>query len=326
MTPTATHAKCRLSGFKPTGHLHLGNLLGALRPLAAAQHDHDSIALIADLHALTIEHDPRTVRALTREQATVMLAAGVDPARTAIVVQSHVPEHTELHYLLECATHHGEAARMIQFREKSAGGGPVRLSLLTYPVLMAADILLHDVREVPVGDDQRQHLELARTLATRFNARYGETFVVPEAVRPPAAARIMDLADPRVKMGKSGAAGAGRIGLLDPPEVVRRTIARAVTDTVGVVRHDPVAQPGVTNLLEILAACSGAPPADSYAGLKRAVTEAVEATLAPIRARHAELAADPGYVDAVLADGAARVRDTARATIRRTREAIGLLT
>ncbi|RZU52577.1 tryptophanyl-tRNA synthetase [Krasilnikovia cinnamomea] len=328
MTPTATLTgnKTRLSGFKPTGHLHLGNLLGALRPLAAAQHDHDSIALIADLHALTVEHDPRTVRALTREQATVMLAAGVDPARTAIVVQSQVPEHTELHYLLECVTSHGEAARMIQFRERSAGGGPVRLSLLTYPVLMAADILLHDVRAVPVGDDQRQHLELARTVATRFNARYGETFVVPEAVRPESAARIMDLADPRAKMGKSGAVGAGRIGLLDPPEVVRRTIARAVTDTVG-VRHDLDAQPGVTNLLEILAACTGAPPGPlgSYAALKREVTGAVEAALAPIRARHAELAADPGYVDAVLADGAARVRDTARATIRRAREAIGLL-
>ncbi|GAB1690053.1 tryptophan--tRNA ligase [Krasilnikovia sp. M28-CT-15] len=329
MTPTATltSSKTRLSGFQPTGHLHLGNLLGALRPLAAAQHDHDSIALIADLHALTVEHDPQTVRALTLEQATVMLAVGVDPARTAIVVQSQVPEHTELHYLLECATNHGEAARMIQFKEKSAGGGPVRLSLLTYPVLMAADILLHDVREVPVGDDQRQHLELARTVATRFNARYGETFVVPEAVRPPAAARIMDLADPTAKMGKSGTVGAGRIGLLDPPEVVRRTIARAVTDTVGVVRHDPAAQPGVTNLLEILAACTGAAPGPlaSYAALKREVTDAVEAALAPIRARHAELVADPGYVNAVLADGAARVRETARATIRRAREAIGLL-
>ncbi|GAB1645625.1 tryptophan--tRNA ligase [Krasilnikovia sp. MM14-A1259] len=326
MTLTVTRTR-RLSGFKPTGHLHLGNLLGALRPMAAAQHDHDSIALIADLHALTVEHDPQTVRALTREQATVMLAAGVDPARTAIVVQSQVPEHTELHYLLECATGHGEAARMIQFKEKSAGGGPVRLSLLTYPVLMAADILLHDIREVPVGDDQRQHLELARTLALRFNARYGETFVVPEAVRPESAARIMDLADPHAKMGKSGAAGAGRIGLLDPPELVRRTIARAVTDTAGVVRHDPDAQPGVTNLLEILAGCTGTPPGPlgSYAALKREVTDAVEAALAPIRARHAELAADPGYVAEVLADGAARVRDTARATVRRAREAIGLL-
>ncbi len=170
MTGTLTRTR-RLSGFKPTGHLHLGNLLGELRPMAAAQHEYESIAMIADLHAMTIEHDPATVRALTLEQATVMLAAGVDPARTAIIVQSQVSEHSELHYLLECVTSYGEAARMIQFKEKSAGGGPVRLSLLTYPVLMAADILLYDTRHVPVGDDQSQHLELARTIATRFNHR-----------------------------------------------------------------------------------------------------------------------------------------------------------
>jgi tryptophanyl-tRNA synthetase len=321
----------RLSGFQPTGHLHLGNLLGALRPMAAAQDDHESIAMIADLHALTIEHDPATVRALTLEQATVMLAAGVDPTRTAIIVQSQVPEHAELHYLLECGTMHGEAARMIQFKEKSAAGGPVRLSLLTYPVLMAADILLYDTRYVPVGDDQSQHLELARTIATRFNHRYGETFVVPEAVRPEGVARIMDLANPAMKMGKSSGP-AGRIALLDPSDVVRRTIARAVTDTVGVVRRDPERQPGVTNLLDILAACTdfarpNSAPREftSYGELKRAVTDAVEATLAPIRVRHAELAADPGYVNSVLADGRARVRETARATVRRARQAIGLL-
>jgi tryptophanyl-tRNA synthetase len=315
----------RLTGFQPTGHLHLGNLLGAMLSLIAAQARSSSIAMIADLHAMTREHDPARVRALTLEQATVLLAAGVDPDRTALIAQSQVPEHTELHYLLECLTHHGEAARMIQFKEKSAAGGPVRLSLLTYPVLMAADILLYDTREVPVGEDQTQHLELARTIATRFNHRYGETFVVPEGVRPDAAARIMDLADPATKMGKS--AGAGRIGLLDPPEVTRRTIARAVTDTVGAVRHDPVRQPGVTNLLAILEACTGEPAGrfSSYGELKRAVTDAVEAALAPVRARHAELARDPGYVRKVLADGREKVRPTAHATVRRARQAIGLL-
>jgi tryptophanyl-tRNA synthetase len=315
----------RLSGFQPSGHLHLGNLLGALRPMAAAQDDRESIAMIADLHALTIEHNPATVRTMTRELATLMLAAGIDPARTAIIVQSQIPEHTALHYLLESTTMHGEAARMIQFKEKSAAGGPVRLSLLTYPVLMAADILLYDTRHVPVGDDQRQHVELARTIATRFNHRYGETFTVPEAVKPVGAARIMDLANPAAKMSKSS--GTGRIGLLDPSEVVRRTIARAVTDPVGVVRRDPDAQPGVTNLLEILAACTGsaAESFTSYGALKRAVTEAVEAALAPIRARYAELQADPGHVDAVLADGKARVRETAQATLSRARRAIGLL-
>jgi tryptophanyl-tRNA synthetase len=315
----------RLTGFKPTGHLHLGNLLGALRPLIAAQDDTASIALIADLHALTIEHDPARVRSLTLEQATVMLAAGVDPERTPIVVQSHVPEHTELHYLLECATGFGEAARMIQFKEKSAGGGHVRLSLLTYPVLMAADILLHDIQQVPVGEDQNQHLELARTIATRFNGRYGKTFTVPEGVRPEAAARVMDLAEPVTKMGKSS--GNGQIGLLDPPEVVRRTIARAVTDELAMVRRDRAAQPGVTNLIDILAECTGREPSDphSYGALKREATEAVEALLAPIRTRHAELAADPGHVRKILAEGAARVRPRAQATVRRTRAALGLL-
>lgn len=315
----------RLTGFKPTGHLHLGNLLGALRPLIAAQDHADSIALIADLHALTMDHDPERVRALTLEQATVMLAAGVDPERTPIVVQSQVPEHTELHYLLECVAGFGEAARMIQFKEKSAGGGHVRLSLLTYPVLMAADILLHDIRQVPVGEDQNQHLELTRTLATRFNTRYGPTFTIPEGVRPEAAARVMDLADPVVKMGKSG--GTGQIGLLDAPEVVRRTVARAVTDELTEVRRDPEKQPGVTNLIDILAACSGRSPTDahSYGALKREVADAVEALLTPIRARHAELAADPGHVRAILAAGAAAVRPRAAATVRRTRTALGLL-
>jgi tryptophanyl-tRNA synthetase len=317
----------RLTGFQPTGHLHLGNLLGAVRPLVAAQNHSESVAMIADLHAMTVEHDPHRVRGLTLELATVLLAAGVDPERTAIIVQSQVPEHTELHYLLECLTHVGEATRMIQFKEKSAGGGPVRLSLLTYPVLMAADILLYDTRHVPVGEDQNQHLELARTIATRFNHRYGETFVVPEGVRPESAARLMDLADPAIKMGKTRGSGAGRIGVLDPPEVVRRTIARAVTDTVGRVRRDPVRQPGVTNLLDILAACTGGPAGEfaSYGDLKRSVTEAVETVLAPIRARHAELVRDPGHVRKVLADGRDRVRPRAQATVRRARQAIGLL-
>lgn len=326
MTTTLTRTR-RLTGFKPTGHLQLGNLLGAVRPLVAAQDGSESIAMIADLHALTVPHDPARLRALTLEQATVMLAAGVDPDRTALIVQSQVPEHAELHYLLECATQHGEAARMIQFKEKSAGGGPVRLSLLTYPVLMAADILLHDTAQVPVGDDQNQHLELARTIATRFNRQYGETFVVPDGVRPERAARVMDLADPRAKMGKSGDTAAGRIGLLDPPEVVRRTIARAVTDTVGRVRADPVNQPGVTNLLTILEACSGQPAGEfaSYGALKAAVTEAVEVVLAPIRTRHRELTADPGHIRAVLAEGRSRVRPRAAETVRRAGRTLGLL-
>ncbi|GAA2905687.1 tryptophan--tRNA ligase 1 [Actinoplanes cyaneus] len=328
MTTTVTRTPAvtrRLTGFQPTGRLHLGNLLGALRPLIAAQDTTESIALIADLHAMTMEHDPSAVRRSTLEQATVMLAAGVDPERTPIVVQSQVREHTELHYLLECVAAHGEAARMIQFKEKSAAGGPIRLSLLTYPVLMAADILLYDTTQVPVGEDQNQHLELARTLAIRFNSRYGPTFTVPEGVRPESAARIMDLAEPSTKMGKS--TGTGRIGLLDPPEVIRRTIARAATDPIGLVRRDRENQPGVTNLIGILAELTGREPSDaiSYAALKREVTDAVEAVVAPIRARHAEFAADPDFVRGVLAAGAGKVRPTAAATMSRARRGIGLL-
>jgi tryptophanyl-tRNA synthetase len=316
----------RLTGFQPTGNLHLGNLLGAMRPLVEAQATADSIAMIADLHALTMEHEPAAVRANTLQVATLLLAAGVDPGRTALIANSQVPEHTELHYLLECLTGYGEAARMIQFKEKSAAGG-VRLSLLTYPVLMAADILVHDAEHVPVGNDQSQHLELARTIALRFNARYGETFTVPEGIRPESAARIMDLSEPTRKMSKSSVSPAGRIGLLDPPEKVRKTISRAVTDAIGVVRHDPENQPGVTNLLEILAACTDEKPGEltSYGALKREVTDAVVALLAPIQARYAELSKDPGYVRETLAEGRTRVRPAALATVRRTRAAIGLL-
>ncbi|WP_250035921.1 tryptophan--tRNA ligase [Paractinoplanes maris] len=321
----------RLTGFQPTGHLHLGNLVGAMRPLVRAQERPEtthSIAMIADLHALTVEHDPDRLRANTLQVATVLLAAGVDPRRTAVIANSQVPEHTELHYLLESATGYGEAARMIQFKEKSAAGkSGVRLSLLTYPVLMAADILVHDSEQVPVGDDQSQHLELARTISARFNARYGDTFTVPEGIRPESAARIMDLADPTRKMSKSTPSAAGRIGLLDPPEVIRRTIARAVTDTVGVVRDDPDGQPGVTNLLAVLRACADREPGSftSYGALKREVTDAVEAVLAPIRARYAELSEDPGHVRQILAEGSARVRPRAAETVRRTRAALGLL-
>jgi tryptophanyl-tRNA synthetase len=324
VAPTVT---TRLTGLQPTGGLHLGNLLGGIRPLVESQYAGPTIAMIADLHALTMEHDPARVRAASLELAAVLLAAGVDPRHTALIANSQVPEHSELHYLLECVANYGEAARMIQFKEKSAGPGPVRLSLLTYPVLMAADILLYDIAFVPVGEDQNQHLELARTIATRFNARYGPTFTVPAGVRPEQAARVMDLAEPTRKMSKSNPSAAGRIGLLDPPEVIRRTIARAVTDNVGVVRDDPENQPGISNLLGILAACTGEPPRSftSYGELKREVTDAVEALLAPIRARYAELSADPGYLRSVLAEGKARVRPTARETVRRTRAALGLL-
>ncbi|HEY7175186.1 MAG TPA: tryptophan--tRNA ligase [Micromonosporaceae bacterium] len=320
----------RLSGFKPTGSMHLGNYLGAIRPMVAEQFRTDSYVFIADLHALTLDHRPAEVHAKTLENAALLLAAGVDPDRSILYVQSHVPETTELHYLLECATAYGEAHRMIQFKEKAADRSHVRLSLLTYPVLMAADILQHDIHDVPVGSDQSQHVELARDVATRFNARYGDTFVVPRAVNPTFAARVMDLADPTVKMGKSSAVQTGVIRLLDPPDAIARKVRRAVTDPDGEVRYDPDAKPGVSNLLAILAACSGiSDPStltfDSYAELKSAVVDAVITTVAPIQVRHAELVANPGRLRALLGRGASRARVRASATVRRASAAIGLV-
>ena len=320
----------RFTGFKPTGRLHLGNYLGAVRPMAASQANADCIVMIADLHALTVEHDPVKLRQRTAEMLATTIACGVSPTETLCYVQSDVPEHAELHYLLECATGYGEAARMIQFRQRAAGPDPIRLSLLTYPVLMAADILLYDTDEVPVGDDQTQHVELTRDVANRFNTRYGKTFTVPRAVRPAVAARVMDLTDPTGKMGKSTAGDSGLIFLLDRPEVIRRKVARAVTDTGNEVRYDPYRKPGVTNLLQILAALEDGQPealADRFSGyaeLKDAVSQAIVDTFEPIRQRHAELLADRTYLDEVRRDGAERARDRASATLRRAKQAIGL--
>jgi tryptophanyl-tRNA synthetase len=319
----------RISGFTPTGSLHLGNYLGAVRPTVEGPDPASTTVFLADLHALTVHHDPARVGALTLENAALLLAAGVDAERTTMYVQSHLTAHTELHYLLECTTGYGEAQRMIQFKEK--GGPAARLSLLTYPVLMAADVLLHDADEVPVGADQRQHVELARTVANRFNTRYGPTFVVPSAVHPAFAARIANLADPAAKMGKTAVSTAGVLFLLDPPDAVRRKVSRAVTDADGEVRYDPATKPGVSNLLEILAACAGGKPADLAAGfrayhqLKAAVTDAVVALLGPIQRRYREIAADPSYVHRVLDAGRNVARERADATVRRAREAIGLL-
>ncbi len=321
----------QISGFKPTGRLQLGNYLGAIAPAVQAQHRADMSIFIADLHAMTVEHDPRQLAAKTREVATLLLAAGVDPGRSTFFVQSQVPEHSELHYLLECATSYGEAHRMIQFKEKAATQRQVRLSLLTYPVMMAADILLHDIDEVPVGEDQAQHLELARDVAIRFNGRYGRTFVVPKPALPAFAARLMDLSDPGAKMGKTNASPNGVLFLLDPPEVLRRKVMRATTDAEREVRYDPVAKPGVANLLNLLASCVDDSPQvlaglfSSYAELKEAVADVVVAKLRPIQQRYADLAADPAGVDAVLAEGARRARDRGSDTVRRARTALGLL-
>ncbi|WP_058047823.1 tryptophan--tRNA ligase [Streptomyces roseifaciens] len=324
------------SGIKPTGHLTLGNYLGAVRQwVEVDQHKADALFCVVDLHALTVEHDPARVRRLSRQTATLMLAAGLDPAQCTVFVQSHVDEHTRLSYVLECTASDGEMRRMIQYKEKSvrerAAGGGVRLSLLTYPVLMAADILAYGADEVPVGDDQAQHVELTRDLAVRFNQRYGQTFTVPKAVLPPVAARVMDLQDPTAKMGKSHAETAGIVYLLDEPDAVRRKIMRAVTDSGSDVVHDRETRPGIANLLEILAACTGGNPAEladgysSYGALKRDTADAVLEVLRPLRERHVELCGDPAYVDAVLRDGAERARRIARPTVDAAYRAIGLL-
>jgi len=315
-----------LSLLKPTGHLTLGNYLGALRPMAACQGD-DAFYGIADLHALTAPHDPRALRALVQEMATLLLAAGLDAS--TLFVQSQVPAHAELAYLLECTAHTGELNRMIQFKEKGRGVDATRVSLYTYPVLMAADILLYRAERVPVGDDQRQHVELTRDLALRFNHAYGPVFTVPEIATPAAGARVMDLQDPTTKMGKSHASGAGIVYLLDPPDVVRRKVARAVTDSdtgPGAVRRDRDAKPGVTNLIEILEACGGsAAGIATYGALKEAVADAVVAELAPLQKRYVDLAADPAHATGVYAAGAARCREVTAPVLAAARTAIGLV-
>jgi tryptophanyl-tRNA synthetase len=321
----------RLTGFTPSGKLHLGNYIGAIRPIIAHQASTDTVVFVSDLHALTLDHDPAEVRQRTLEFATLLLAAGADPERCLFLVQSHVPEHTELHYLLECVTGYGEAQRMIQFKEKARRQEQVRLSLLTYPILMAADILLYDTDEVPVGADQRQHVELARDVASRFNTRYGPTFTLPQAINPPVADRIMDLAVPSDKMSKSTSSTTGVLHMLDEPEVLRRKVMRAVTDTDNEVVYNPDRKPGVSNLLAILAACTDEAPErlaqgfDRYGELKQAVADAVIATLAPVRKHYAELARDPGHVRTVLRLGAKRARQQASNKVRNAKAALGLL-
>jgi tryptophanyl-tRNA synthetase len=314
--------KRRISGFKPTGPLQLGNYVGAIRPMVQAQYEQPSVAFIADLHALTVRHDPARLHQLSMEVAGLLLAAGIDPEHTILYRQSDLPAHAELHYLLECVAGYGEAHRMIQFKEK--GGDGSRLSLLTYPVLMAADILLHDIEEVPVGHDQRQHVELTRDLAVRFNERYGTTLTVPEAVHP-AVARIKDLAEPTAKMGKTNISSAGVLFMLDPPDVLRRKIMRAVTDTGTEVTYDPERKPGVSNLLDILTACTGNdthPGGEGYGRLKSTVADEVIELLRPIQERYHSQ--DPAEVAEILANGAERARERADRTVRRVREALGL--
>ncbi|MHA7987323.1 tryptophan--tRNA ligase [Rathayibacter sp. CAU 1779] len=324
------------SGIQPSSDsLHLGNYVGALLQWRELQKDHDAFFCVVDLHAITVPQDPKELAEKTRRTAAQYIAAGIDPTASTLYVQSHVPAHAELAWVLNTITGFGEAGRMTQFKDKSAryGTDATSVGLFTYPVLMAADILLYGAEVVPVGDDQRQHVELTRDLAERFNSRFGETFVVPKALIQKDTARIYDLQNPTSKMSKSADSVAGLILLLDEPGVTRKKIMRAVTDTDAVIRFDREAKPGVSNLLAIYSALSGQSlevVANEYEGrgygdLKKGLAEVVIGEFEPVRARTLELLADPAELDRLLAANAARAAEVAEATLARAYEAVGFL-
>ena len=323
------------SAMQPTADsLHLGNYLGALRQWVALQETHDALYSVVDLHALTVSPDPALLRDRSRRTAAQYLAAGVDPSRSLLFMQSHVAEHAELAWLLSCLTGFGEASRMTQFKDKSSkqGAEGTTVGLFTYPVLMAADILLYNTDVVPVGEDQRQHLELSRDLAQRLNSRFGDLVTVPEPYIVKETAKIYDLAEPTAKMSKSGHAN-GLLELLDDPKVLTKRIKSAVTDADTVIAFDRENKPGVSNLLAIHSALSGTPIDDlvsefegkMYGHLKVAVAEVVVENFTPIRERVNQLLEAPDELDDILADGAAKARVIARETLGRIYDAVGLL-
>ncbi len=322
-----------LSCIQPTGAVHLGNYLGALQGWVAGQHTCDAFHGIVDLHALTVAQEPGVVGLQTLELAALLFAVGLDPDIATVFVQSHVPEHSQLCWIMECTVSVGELQRMVQFKEKASrqAGGFISAGLLTYPALQAADILLYDTDEVPVGEDQRQHVEITRDIAIRFNGRYGDTFVVPKATVPRAGSRVMDLQDPTSKMSKSATSDAGLINVLDEPAVITRKFKRAVTDSGREVVFDRVAKPGVSNLLEILAAATGRTPVDvaldysQYGPLKADTGEAVAELLRPIQERYRQLLDDRAELAALLAKGADKAQGIAAKTLERAYSAIGLL-
>jgi tryptophanyl-tRNA synthetase len=318
------------SGIQPSGEMHLGNYLGAVRNWVADQHTYDAFYCIVDLHALTLDIAPDDLRTRTLQSAAGLMAAGLDPEICTLFLQSHVPEHPRLAWLLECTTMMGELSRMTQFKDKSEGRESVRVGLFTYPVLQASDILLYDANRVPVGNDQRQHIELAREVATRFNHRYGAVFTVPQAAIPTVGARVMDLQHPERKMSKSVDSPLGTIGIMDPPEEIEHKIRRAVTDADGEVRYDPETKPGLSNLLELLGAATGREPAaaakgyERYGDLKKDTAEALTEMLRPLRERYTLLIADPGGLRDALARGAAKAHAVAEPVYQRAAAAMGL--
>ncbi|MCI4044438.1 MULTISPECIES: tryptophan--tRNA ligase [unclassified Streptomyces] len=325
-----------LSGIQPTaGSFHLGNYLGAVRQWVALQESHDAFYMVVDLHAITIPQDPAELRANTRLAAAQLLAAGLDPERCTLFVQSHVPEHAQLGWVMNCLTGFGEASRMTQFKDKSAKQGADRatVGLFTYPVLQVADILLYQANQVPVGEDQRQHIELTRDLAERFNGRYGQTFTVPAPYILKETAKIFDLQDPAVKMSKSASTPKGLINLLDDPKVTAKKVKSAVTDTDTVIRFDAEKKPGVSNLLSILSTLSGSPVEDlersyegkGYGALKTDLAEAMVEFVTPFRTRTQEYLDDPETLDSLLAKGAEKARAVAAETLAQTYDRMGFL-
>ena len=322
-----------LSCIQPTGSVHLGNHLGALINWVAGQHDGDVYHGIVDLHALTVIETPGLIGSQTLELAAMLFAVGLDPDVATVFVQSHIHEHSELSWIMECTVSYGELSRMTQFKDKSAKreGEFISAGIFTYPALMAADILLYDADEVPVGDDQRQHVEITRDVAIRFNHRFGDTFTVPRAVHPKAGARVMDLQDPTSKMSKSAATDAGIVYMLDDNAVIEKKFKRAVTDNDGEVRYDRQAKPGVSNLLDILSACTGTPietlasSYSQYGPLKKDTAEAVISVVEPVRTRYGELMADRGELARLLRIGNDRARAVAAATLARVHSAVGLM-
>ncbi|MFE7140098.1 tryptophan--tRNA ligase [Streptomyces sp. NPDC057644] len=325
-----------LSGIQPTaGSFHLGNYLGAVRQWVALQESHDAFYMVVDLHAITVPQDPAELRANTRLAVAQLLAAGLDPERCTLFVQSQVPEHAQLGWVMNCLTGFGEASRMTQFKDKSAKQGADRatVGLFTYPVLQVADILLYQADQVPVGGDQRQHIELTRDLAERFNGRYGQTFTVPAPYILKETAKILDLQDPAVKMSKSASTPKGLINLLDDPKVTAKKVKSAVTDTDTVIRFDEEKKPGVSNLLTILSTLSGSPveglersyEGKGYGALKTDLAEAMVEFVTPFRARTQEYLDDPETLDSILAKGAEKARAVAAETLAQTYDRMGFL-
>jgi tryptophanyl-tRNA synthetase len=321
------------SGIQPTGAKHIGNYIGAMRQYVSTQEQGDAFFCIVDLHSITTEYDPQDLHDRTLDLAALLFAVGLDPERSTLFLQSHVTAHAESAWLLSAVTGFGQLGRMTQFKERRESRDFVSSGLFTYPVLMAGDILLYQTDVVPVGDDQRQHVELARDIAERFNSRFGETFKVPKGIFPEVGARIMDLQEPTKKMSTTGGTEQGTVLVLDPPDTIRKKFKVAVTDSGREVQYSPDEKPGVSNLIEILAVSTGRPIAEveaaydgrGYGDLKGDVGEAVVELFAPIRARYAELRADEGELRRLLAVGAGKARETSASTLEQMYERMGFV-